>query len=84
MDTVSVLLAIAIVFFIVLGVLMLLTFLAMLYFAKEMHRELVANEKRRHEDVSVLLDALNAIVDASETTASTVKAAAEQDEKDDD
>ena len=84
MDTVSVLLAVAAVFFVVLGVLMFLAFLAILYFVKETHKALVAMEKSRHEDVSVLLDALNAIVDASETTASPVKAAAEEDEKDED
>ena len=81
MDTISVLWAIASVFFVVLGVLMLVCFVATLLFLRELHKELVRVRKQNHEDVSVILEALNAIADASETTASTVKAAAEDEDE---
>jgi predicted RNA-binding Zn ribbon-like protein len=81
MDTVNVLWAIASVFFVVIGVLVLVGFVAVLLFLRELHKELVRARKQGHEDVSVILEALNAIADASETTASTVKAAAEDDDE---
>ena len=81
MDTINVLWAIASVFFVVLGVLMLVCFVATLLFLRELYKELVRVRKQSHEDVSVILEALNAIADASETTASTVKAAAEDEDE---
>jgi CHASE3 domain sensor protein len=83
MDTFGVLLALVAVFFAVLGVLLLLAILAILYLVREIHREIVRENRQRREDVSVTLDALNAIVDASETTASTVQDAAAEDAADD-
>ena len=74
MNTEVVLEVIAIVFFAVLGVLMLLAVLAAAYYARLTYKETVR--------ASVILDALNAIVDASEATASTVQDAAKEEKED--
>ena len=82
MDTATVLEVIAVVFFIVLGILMLLAVLAAAYYARLTYKETVKASAARKDEASVILDALNAIVDASEATASTVQDAA-KDEKED-
>ena len=82
MNTEVVLEVVAIVFFAVLGVLMLLAVLAAAYYARLTYKETVRGSAARKDEASVILDALNAIVDASEATASTVQDAA-KDEKED-
>lgn len=79
MNTVGILAAIAVVFFVVLGVLMLIAVLAAAYYARLTYLEVVKASSDRKDEASVILDALNAIVDASETTASTVQDAAKDD-----
>ena len=82
MNTEVVLEVIAIVFFAVLGVLMLLTVLAAAYYARLTYKETVRASAARKDEASVILDALNAIVDASEATASTVQDAAKEEKED--
>ena len=79
MNTEVVLEVIAIVFFAVLGVLMLLAVLAAAYYARLTYKETVRASAARKDEASVILDALNAIVDASEATASTVQDAAKEE-----
>jgi hypothetical protein len=82
MNTEVVLEVIAIVFFAVLGVLMLLAVLAAAYYARLTYKETVRESAARKDEASVILDALNAIVDASEATASTVQDAAKEEKED--
>ena len=82
MDTATVLEVIAVVFFIVLGILMLLAVLAAAYYARLTYKESVRASAARKDEASVILDALNAIVDASEATASTVQDAAKEEKED--
>ena len=82
MNTEVVLEVIAIVFFVVLGVLMLLAVLAAAYYARLAYKETVRASAARKDEASVILDALNAIVDASEATASTVQDAAKEEKED--
>ena len=82
MNTEVVLEVIAIVFFAVLGVLMLLAVLAAAYYARLTNKETVRASAARKDEASVILDALNAIVDASEATASTVQDAAKEEKED--
>ena len=82
MDTATVLEVIAIVFFAMLGVLMLLAVLAAAYYARLTYKETVRASAARKDEASVILDALNAIVDASEATASTVQDAAKEEKED--
>ena len=82
MDTATVLEVIAVVFFIVLGILLLLAVLAAAYYARLTYKETVKASAARKDEASVILDALNAIVDASEATASTVQDAAKEDKED--
>jgi len=82
MDTATVLEVIAVVFFIVLGILMLLAVLAAAYYARLTYKETVRASAARKDEASVILDALNAIVDASEATASTVQDAAKEEKED--
>ena len=82
MNTEGVLEVIAIVFFAVLGVLMLLAVLAAAYYARLTYKETVKASAARKDEASVILDALNAIVDASEATASTVQDAAKEEKED--
>ena len=82
MDTATVLEVIAVVFFIVLGILMLLAVLAAAYYARLTYKETVMASAARKDEASVILDALNAIVDASEATASTVQDAAKEEKED--
>ena len=82
MNTEVVLEVIAIVFFAVLGVLMLLAVLAAAYYARLTYKETVRASAARKDEASVILDALNAIVDASEATASTVQDAAKDETED--
>ena len=82
MNTVAILTAIAVVFFIVLGILVLLAVLAAVYYARLTYLETVKASAARKAEASVMLDALNAIVDASEATASTVQDAAKEDKED--
>ena len=82
MNTEVVLEVIAIVFFAVLGVLMLLAVLAAAYYARLTYNETVKASAARKDEASVILDALNAIVDASEATASTVQDAAKEEKED--
>jgi hypothetical protein len=82
MNTEVVLEVIAIVFFAVLGVLMLLAVLAAAYYARLTYKETVRAAAARKDEASVILDALNAIVDASEATASTVQDAAKEEKED--
>lgn len=82
MDTATVLEVIAVVFFIVLGILMLLAVLAAAYYARLTYKETVKASAARKDEASVILDALNAIVDASEATASTVQDAAKEEKED--
>lgn len=81
MNTVGVLAAIAVVFFIVLGVLMLIAVLMAAYYARLTYLEVAKASAARKDEAAVILDALNAIVDASETTASTVQDAAKEGEE---
>ena len=81
MNTVAILTAIAVVFFIVLGILALLAVLAAVYYARLTYLETVKASAARKAEASVILDALNAIVDASEATASTVQDAAKEDKE---
>ena len=81
MDVVAVLSAIAGVFFVLLGVFVLLAVLAAAYYARLTYLETVKASAARKDEASVILDALNAIVDASETTASTVQDAAKEDKE---
>ena len=82
MNTEVVLEVIAIVFFAVLGVLMLFAVLAAAYYARLTYKETVRASAARKDEASVILDALNAIVDASEATASTVQDAAKEEKED--
>ena len=82
MNTVGILAAIAVVFFVVLGVFMLIAVLAAAYYARLTYLEVVKASSARKDEASVILDALNAIVDASEATASTVQDAAKDGEDD--
>jgi len=82
MDTATVLEVIAVVFFIVLGILMLIAVLAAAYYARLTYKETVRASAARKDEASVILDALNAIVDASEATASTVQDAAKEEKED--
>ena len=82
MNTEVVLEVIAIVFFAVLGVLMLLAVLSAAYYARLTYKETVRASAARKDEASVILDALNAIVDASEATASTVQDAAKEEKED--
>ena len=82
MDTATVLEVIAVVFFIVLGILMLIAVLAAAYYARLTYKETVKASAARKDEASVILDALNAIVDASEATASTVQDAAKEEKED--
>ena len=82
MNTEVVLEVIAIVFFAVLGVLMLLAVLAAAYYARLTYLVTVKAAAERKDEASVILDALNAIVDASEATASTVQDAAKEEKED--
>ena len=82
MNTEVVLEVIAIVFFAVLGVLMLLAVLVAAYYTRLTYKETVKASAARKDEASVILDALNAIVDASEATASTVQDAAKEDKED--
>lgn len=82
MNTEVVLEVIAIVFFAVLGVLTLLAVLAAAYYARLTYKETVKASAARKDEASVILDALNAIVDASEATASTVQDAAKEEKED--
>ena len=82
MDTATVLEVIAVVFFIVFGILMLLAVLAAAYYARLTYKETVRASAARKDEASVILDALNAIVDASEATASTVQDAAKEEKED--
>ncbi len=82
MNTEVVLEVIAIVFFAVLGVLMLLAVLAAAYYARLTYKETVRASAARKDEASVILDALNAIVDASEATASTVQDATKEEKED--
>lgn len=82
MDTATVLEVIAVVFFIVFGILMLLAVLAAAYYARLTYKETVKASAARKDEASVILDALNAIVDASEATASTVQDAAKEEKED--
>lgn len=82
MDMATVLEVIAVVFFIVLGILMLIAVLAAAYYARLTYKETVRASAARKDEASVILDALNAIVDASEATASTVQDAAKEEKED--
>ena len=82
MDTATVLEVIAVVFFVVLGILMLIAVLAAAYYARLTYKETVRASAARKDEASVILDALNAIVDASEATASTVQDAAKEEKED--
>ena len=82
MDTATVLEVIAVVFFIVLGILMLIAVLAAAYYARLTYKETVRASAARKDEASVILDALNAIVDASEATATTVQDAAKEEKED--
>lgn len=82
MNTEVVLEVIAIVVFAVLGVLMLLAVLAAAYYARLTYLETVKASAARKDEATVILDALNAIVDASEATASTVQDAAKEEKED--
>ena len=82
MDTATVLEVIAVVFFIVLGILMLIAVLAAAYYARLTYKETIRASAARKDEASVILDALNAIVDASEATASTVQDAAKEEKED--
>lgn len=79
MEAFGILWILAIIAFIILGILTLLTLVVMLFSLRELHKEIAHGNRQRSEESKVILDALNAIVDASETTASTVIDAANED-----
>ena len=60
----------------------LLAVLAAAYYARLTYKETVKASAARKDEASVILDALNAIVDASEATASTVQDAAKEEKED--
>ena len=82
METAVVLEVVAVVFFVALGVLMLVSVVAAAYYARLTYLETVKASAARKDEATVILDALNAIVDASEATASTVQDAAKEDKED--
>ena len=82
MDTATVLEVIAVVFFVVLGILMLIAVVAAAYYARLTYLVTVKASAARKDEAYVILDALNAIVDASEATASTVQDAAKEEKED--
>lgn len=82
METAVVLEVVAVVFFVALGVLMLVSVVAAAYYARLTYLETVKASAARKDEATVILDALNAIVDASEATASTVQDAAKEEKED--